>query len=78
MVETYEMLVTTLLRFYKEVLPKSEADCNALSLFELPPVAANLDAVKNFFKKDIEDIPPTRLFNHYRSAATLFFLSYIT
>lgn len=77
-VDTYEMLVTSLQRFYNEVLPKSEEDCNALALFELPPMPANLETLKTFFGKSIEDIPPTRLFNHYRSAATLFFLSYIT
>lgn len=59
------------------MLPKSEEACNAIHLFEIIPIDTNNDTLKSFFGKGIEDIPPTRLYNHYRKAATLFFLSYV-
>ena len=63
--------------FYTKVLPNKSADCNSFSLFELPAMAANEETLKKFFGKTLEEISPTQLLNHYRSAATIFFLSYI-
>ena len=77
-VETQQMLVNTLTRLLNDVLPKREADCSALALFDLPPLPSNLDSLRSTFGKGLEDIPPTRLLHHYRSAATLFFLAFVS
>ncbi len=59
-------------------LPKDEQDCRAQALFELLPSDKNVSNLTDFFDRSFEEIPPTRLLNHYRGAATLYFLAFIS